>query len=208
METTGEKYTDARRAVLMLQSLRAKQPARRRIWEAPPDVLPVPVACDCVLARTPTVVVVAGLFAAYPTCFEFKVQARARRRPDEQVAHFGMSAVWARRVREAGSSEPPPDILRLAIACSNGTTASTLDMPHLLSLSADDPPPERVIWGGGGMSGAGRSEQDYVVWPLPPAGPLVFVAEWPANDIPSTRVEIDGTAILRAGKQAADASAA
>lgn len=66
-------------------------------------------------------------------------------------------------------------------------------------------PPERVIWAGGGMSRANRSEQDYVVWPLPPAGPLAFVCEWPANDIPVTRVEIDGTAILRAGEEAAGA---
>lgn len=30
-------------------------------------------------------------------------------------------------------------------------------MPHLLSLSADDPPPQRVVWGGGGMSTVNRS---------------------------------------------------
>ena len=204
MEQTGEKYTAARRAVLMLQSLRTKEPAPRRIWEPPTDVLPVPVACDCVLARTPRMVVAAGFFAAYATCFEFKLQARGVR--GSGAAHFDMSLTRAGRVREAGSSEPPPDILRLAIECSDGTTASTLDMPHLLSLSADDPPPQRVIWGGGGMSTGNRSEQDYVVWPLPPAGPFVFVLEWPANDIPITRVEIDGTAILRAGKDAAATS--
>ncbi len=205
MEQTGEKYTDARRAVLILQAARAKQPAPRRIWEPPPDALPVPVACDCVLARMPKMTVGAGFFAAYATCFEFKVQARAVRGPG--IAHFDMSLAWAGRVREAGSSEPPPDILRLAIECSDGTTASTLDMPLLLLLSAGDPPPQRVIWGMGGMSANNRSEQDYVVWPLPPPGPLTFVCEWPANEIPITRVEIDGTAILRAGKEAADASA-
>lgn len=67
MEQTAEKYIDARRAVLTLRSLRAKQPAPRRIWEPPTDVLPVPVSCDCVLARTPRMVVAAGFFAAYAT---------------------------------------------------------------------------------------------------------------------------------------------
>ncbi len=76
-------------------------------------------------------------------------------------------------------------------------------MPYIRSLAADDHPPERVIWGGGGSRSANRSEQRYSVWPLPPAGVLAFVCEWPANDIPVTRVEIDGTAIRQAGRKAA-----
>jgi hypothetical protein len=31
------------------------------------------------------------------------------------------------------------------------------------------------------------------MWPLPPAGPLTVVSEWPAHDIPETRVVIDAT---------------
>jgi hypothetical protein len=35
-------------------------------------------------------------------------------------------------------------------------------------------------------------------WPLPPKGPLEFVAEWPAFGIPETRAEIDAQLILDA----------
>ena len=38
------------------------------------------------------------------------------------------------------------------------------------------------------------------VWPLPPAGPLVFVCEWPKYRIPLTRKEIDAGLIRDAAK--------
>ena len=117
MEETGEKYTEARRAVLGDRhpepQPRGVKSQERRIWEPPHDVLPVPVACDCVLARTERVAVAAACFAAYPTCVEFLVCVWGVRRPGEEVAHLDMSLAWAGRVRDAGPSAAPPDILRL-----------------------------------------------------------------------------------------------
>ena len=45
--------------------------------------------------------------------------------------------------------------------------------------------------GKGGGGGAGRWHQGFWMWPLPPIGPLFFVCEWPAAEIPLTRVEVD-----------------
>jgi len=35
-------------------------------------------------------------------------------------------------------------------------------------------------------------EVDVCMWGLPPSGPPALVCEWPARDIPESRVEIDG----------------
>jgi hypothetical protein len=36
------------------------------------------------------------------------------------------------------------------------------------------------------------------LWPLPPAGPVAFVVEWPSEGIAETRVEIDATLLREA----------
>jgi hypothetical protein len=40
------------------------------------------------------------------------------------------------------------------------------------------------------------------VWPLPPAGTLAFVCEWPLRGIVETRAEIDAAPILEAAGRA------
>ena len=35
-------------------------------------------------------------------------------------------------------------------------------------------------------------------WPLPPAGPLEFVCEWPALGLPESRAGLDGQLVLDA----------
>jgi hypothetical protein len=36
------------------------------------------------------------------------------------------------------------------------------------------------------------------VWPLPPAGPLVFVCEWPALGVEESRAQLDARLVLDA----------
>jgi len=59
-----------------------------------------------------------------------------------------------------------------------------------------------VLRAGGGAGGAGNWRQSYWLWPLPPAGPLAFVCEWPAAGIPVTRHEIDARVVLDAARRA------
>jgi hypothetical protein len=40
----------------------------------------------------------------------------------------------------------------------------------------------------------------YWVWPLPPDGPVTITCNWPAGGIPGGVVEVDGSAIRRAGR--------
>lgn len=39
------------------------------------------------------------------------------------------------------------------------------------------------------------------VWPLPPAGPLEFICQWPVYGIGETRIGIDGQLILDAARR-------
>jgi len=40
------------------------------------------------------------------------------------------------------------------------------------------------------------------LWPMPPDGPLTFVAEWPKYAITETRAAVDGTRIRAAAERA------
>jgi hypothetical protein len=43
---------------------------------------------------------------------------------------------------------------------------------------------------------------DLWVWPLPPAGPLAFVCEWPARQVGESRVELDARSVRQAAERA------
>ena len=64
------------------------------------------------------------------------------------------------------------------------------------SGDADPPGPIlRTYLGGGGPR---SSFWRWWAWPLPPAGPMEFVCEWPALGIPETRAGLDAQLILDA----------
>ena len=54
----------------------------------------------------------------------------------------------------------------------------------------------------GGSGSDGTWSQSYWLWPLPPAGDLTFVCEWPALDIPESRASVDTAPIREAATQA------
>ncbi|HZC28844.1 MAG TPA: hypothetical protein VE269_03810, partial [Gaiellaceae bacterium] len=64
------------------------------------------------------------------------------------------------------------------------------------------PSDEPVLIERGGGGAATRYDQAYWLWPLPPPGTLGFVAEWPSEGIPLTRVEVDAKTILDASARA------
>lgn len=200
MQETGEKFTEARRAVLDRASAGSisNAPKASPPWYRPPgDVVPGVVATQVELARTDRVALAAGRFAAYPSGFEFKIWAVAR--PGRQLAYFDMPLKG--RSPKAAGEEPPPEVFRLELHFSDGATArnfGTPSTPHPLAERPSWP----ILFAGAGMAGGDRSEQEYWVSPLPPAGPLTFVCEWPANGVPRTSGEIDAGLIVDAAARA------
>jgi hypothetical protein len=131
------------------------------------------------LARTDAVAVGVTAIWAFETGFEFWLSSRFRHRAprfqdstDGQSLHIGLQFADGSRVANVGRVPEPV----------GGLTGPIM----------------RPIGMGGGVRHRDRS---YWVWPLPPAGPLTIVCEWPAFGIPETSTEIDTQPILRASGQ-------
>lgn len=54
-------------------------------------------------------------------------------------------------------------------------------------------PDHPVLRGGRGGGGSRAVDRDYWLWPLPPAGPLRVVCQWPGQDIDVQMHDLDAT---------------
>lgn len=150
------------------------------------------------LVRTEQVVVCVTRLGAYPTGFELDLVTMARGESDS-LDPFLFGGRSLRRGRQTGAGIPP-EKLRFGVEFADGTKATNTSGR---SDSGEDPPPGPVLRPGSGSgSGGGNCRQSMWVWPLPPAGQLAFVCEWPAAGIPLTRHEIDAQIILDAAGHA------
>jgi hypothetical protein len=158
----------------------------------PEFVVPGSVAADLVLVRTDEVAVTIGLLRVYTTGFELTVDSRSRR---AALGHRigGMS----RRYTPAGIE--PEDGLRLGMEFSDGRRAE-LDAPRSYPDQAD---PGALVVMPDSSGGSDRKWYSrFWVYPLPPSGPVVFVATWPAFGVAEARVELEADAILSAASRA------
>jgi hypothetical protein len=170
------------------------------VWRhAPSGTLPGVVTLQLVLARTDQVAVCVTRLGAYPTGFELELVTMACGESDALDPFlFGGPALRRRGKTGAGI---PPEKLRFGVEFADGAKATNTAWPH--GPQGDDPPPGPVLSPRGGSGGGGGNcRQSIWVWPLPPAGKLAFVCEWPAAEIPLTRHEIDAQVILDAASSA------
>ncbi len=159
----------------------------------PRGAVPAVAALERTLARTDEVVVSLGCLWVYPAGFEFEVSvdfSEGRTDLDPFESH--------RRGRSGGRS---PDQLRFGFQFVDGSKATSLD-PVADRFAAQPPAGPPVIRRLGGHSMDGHWAHSFWVRPLPPAGSLEFVFEWPAAEIPLTRTELDCGEILRASSRA------
>jgi hypothetical protein len=171
----------------------------RRPWQGPPDgVIGHTIPLNLVIGRAEKAAVWIPALTVYPDGFEFEVEIR-HRLDDEEFEHPFFMAHHPRHRRRAASEGLPAELLRLGIEFADGRKATNLDGPHWLRPEEPDAQPEGPLLqpSGGGGGGGGRWRHGFYVWPLPPAGTLTFVCEWPAVTIELTRSEID-TDLLRA----------
>lgn len=98
------------------------------------------------------------------------------------------------------SPELVAEAFRFGVQFADGRKATNLAAPWPTGPDETPEGPILVLHSGGG---GGKSwTQNLWVWPLPPAGPLAFVCEWPAEGIELTRVAIDAGLILDAAERA------
>jgi hypothetical protein len=146
-------------------------------WDPPRHEFPRVAASALLLTRTDLVAVFVAAVWAFREGFTFWVKAPFKEAgaalqqwPDEEALHVGVQFSDGRKAANA-SRLPSP---------AGSVPAGLILRPH--------------SFGGG----PGDWNLSYWVWPLPPAGPVTFVCEWPALDIPETRADIDGQLILDA----------
>lgn len=175
-------------------------------WYGPPrHVLGAAIPLRLVLVRTDELVVAITEATAYPNGFEFKLVVRSKQRPShpyDSPFEFGHpAAMWRHQERAAESGELPPELFRFGIEFADGSKATTVGAhPFEQGLEQEPKGPVLIEHGGGG--GNGNWDQNYWVWPLPPAGMLAFVCEWPAKGVALTRDEIDADVIRASAGQA------
>jgi hypothetical protein len=166
------------------------EPARvHHPWDPPEAEFPVAVASGpLMLGRTDRAAVAITGISAYSAGFEIFVTARFRPGPGES-GHRG---------RKPGGPEPVVSrrSFRLGLQLADGTKViGQHGGPGPNGDAEPDGPILRAFLGGGGpRSGFWR----WWAWPLPPAGPMEFVCEWPGREIPETRAGLDAQLILDA----------
>jgi len=175
---------------------RPPEPVRRPrpAWEQPDAVIPGSVPGELILIRTGQVAVAIGSIRAYPNGFEFTAHVRTRGADEDEPVRHGPFDRHARRGKETAG-----DVLRLGVLYADGRRTATTS--HW--WPGEDADPGRLVLHPGGSGGnARRWDGGFWVYPLPPEGPVTFVASWLEYGVAETRAELDGSAIRAAAGRA------
>lgn len=173
-------------------------------WQGPPtDILGHPASIQQFVARTDHAVVALQQVIAFPEGCSLTLHVAVRRGPLDDLAWKGLLGSHA-------SGDPdlaPIDAdLKLGVRFPDGSRATTVDNAFRgWAHPTDRPEPPMLIEADSGSTSNDRfyqSDRRLWLWPLPPPGPFEFVIEWQSMGIDTTATTLDGSAIVRAAKQA------
>jgi hypothetical protein len=166
-------------------------PARLRPDGVLPGVSPAPLS----LIRTDEVAVAISGVRAYPNGFEFSVHGRLR----YEDLPWGLpptDSIADQRTRLA-----PEKALRLGVLYADGQRARTPGDPS--AEPAEEAGREYLTFLEVSRSGTDRQwDGDFWVHPLPPDGPVTFVASWLLYGVTETRAELNSAVIHEAARRA------
>ena len=103
--------------------------------------------------------------------------------------------------RALARDELSDDFLRLGVVYADGSSWSNDDA---VFPSDDQPPASPFLMSRGGGGGGDSDATNQWLWPLPPEGPLTFVAEWPRFAVPESTASVDAGELRRAAELAQD----
>jgi hypothetical protein len=170
----------------------------RHLWQQPDNVLPGTIAAELLLVRTESAAVALGGLQCYPHGFAFSLHVRVRRLED------GMDLLgdpFGRHYRFRGQT-PTDQLLRLGIEYADGRrTATNAAQP---AYSDAVPAGQLLLQPGSSGSSDRRWDGNFWVYPLPPDGPVTFIASWLARGVTESRVVVDGTGIRAAAGRAVE----
>jgi hypothetical protein len=163
-------------------------------WTQPDAVIPGSVPGELVLIRTEQAAVAVGSVRAYPNGFEFTLHVRVRGNDETEPGwHDPLD-------RHGRGGQAPGEVLRLGLMYADGRRTATTARYSRPDDEAD--PGHLVLRQGGGGGNARRWDGEFWVYPLPPEGPVTFVASWLKQGVAETRAELDGAAIREAAERA------
>jgi hypothetical protein len=166
------------------------EPPTQPVWAAPPDdEAGMVVPLNLLLTWSEEVAVRLLSATVFSTGFELATAVRTSEPIEALHESFGL------HYRRRKSAELEPGFFRFGLEFADGRKATNLGYPGS-ALRGDPSQPVLVPRGSGG--GHRRWDGDWWVWPLPPAGPLSVVCEWPAYGIALTRQEFDAGVLLGA----------
>lgn len=166
-------------------------PAHRHYrWEPPEAEFPgiVPIG-TLLLGRTDRVAVAVTGLSAFSAGLEIFVTARIRPTADHPEQHLPGGP------RDLAASRRS---FRLGLQFSDGGKAAGSPGGR---PDHDAEPSGPVLYPFAGGGGPHSFFSRWWTWPLPPAGPLEFVCEWPAFGIAESRAGIDAQLVLDAAQR-------
>lgn len=160
-------------------------------WEPPEAEFPGIVPIDTlVLARTGQVAVAVTGLSVYSTGIEIFLTARIRPSPGQPEQHLRGGP------RDLAASRRS---FRFGLQFADDSKA--VGSPGGGRPDRDTEPAGPVLYPFAGGGGPHSFVSRWWAWPLPPAGPLEFVCEWPAFDIGESRARTDAQLILDAARR-------
>lgn len=150
------------------------------------------VPARLILVHTPSALLVVDRLLAFPSGLEFTTVAARRPGPLDMADPF----FWDPLHRDTPVA--PPDCVRFAIVFPDGQIASNLLDRH----RGEEPPSGPVVGSFSGQGHRGHWERRWWLWPLPPAGPVRFVVEWPSEGVPETSAVVEADQLHAAAADA------
>ena len=160
------------------------QPPQPEWMGAPQGVLPGRSSEQATLFKTDEALLLVQQFLAYPTGIEFTFNLWLRN-PDHPPPAFPWDLHGQQR-----TGPLPDDFLRLGILLSDGMKWTNVDWTH---PERNEQPAGLHVSPRGGGGGGDRFRMSYWMWPLPPEGPMTFVASWPSQAVEERSVTVDAT---------------
>jgi hypothetical protein len=166
----------------------------RPIWSRPEGVIPGVTHLGLILIRTEGMAVAVSSLAAYPNGFEFSVHA---------VLHHEQFT-WGKSPLDP-SADPvtvqyPEQALRLGILYPDGRRARSRSHQP---ITVDDTEGQDLVMTETGTGGTGRQwNGEFWVHPLPPDGPVTFVASWLLWRVTEVTAALDSSVIHDAARRA------
>jgi hypothetical protein len=149
------------------------------------------IAINQPLFRTEHAAAHVPVITVFSNAFEFELELHTR--SDDLTPKDFFYGPGVMKTLEQHAGELPPWLLRIGIAYADGRKATSFD------AWAEREAADRLVmqhYGGGG--GGRRWQHRYRIRPLPPAGLVTLVVEWPAAGVAETRVSIDSAPLLEA----------